>query len=98
MAFDIHCMRGMMIVTAFGYATNSTLLMNEHLRHGLFGVSLNHPAYSNSFLISELLVWLSIQHKLFVGTDSFLLSNDGVKLLISNIVPMYVRIYHCGLF
>ena len=63
-----------------------------NVRHGLFGVSLTHPAHSNSSLISELLNCLvvAIQHKLFVGTVSFLLSNDGIKLLISNIVPMYI--------
>ena len=81
-----------MTVTAFVYTTNSTVLMNERVRHGLFGVSLTHPAHSNSSLISELLNCLDIviQHKLFVGTVSFLLSNDGIKLLISNIVPMYI--------
>ena len=41
-AIDIHCASGMMTVTAFVYATNSdsTVLMNEHVRNGLFGVSL----------------------------------------------------------
>ena len=73
-----------MTVTAFVYATNSTVLMNEHVRRGLFGVSLTHPAHSNSSLISELLncLVIAIQHKLFVGKVSFLLSNDGIKLLI----------------
>ena len=81
-----------MTVTAFVYTTNSTVLMNERVRHGLFGVSLTHRAHSNSSLISELLncLVIVIQHKLFVGTVSFLLSNDGIKLLISNIVPMYI--------
>ena len=81
-----------MTVTAFVYTTNSTVLMNEHVRHGPFGVSLTHAAHSNSSLISELLncLVIAIQHRLFVGTVSFLLSNDGIELLISNIVPMYI--------
>ena len=74
------------------------------VRHGLFGVSLTHPAHSNSSLISELLncLVIAIQHKLFVGTVSFLLSNDGIKLLISNIVPMsrgrYLGHFLLGMF
>ena len=49
-----------MTVTAFVYITNSTVLMNEYVRHGLFGVSLTHPAHSNYSLISELLNCLVI--------------------------------------
>ena len=49
-----------MTVTAFVYTTNSTVLMNEHVQHGLFGVSLTHPAHSNSSLITELLNCLVI--------------------------------------
>ena len=49
-----------MTVTAFVYTTNSTVLINEHVRHGLFDVSLTHPAHSNSSLISELLNCLVI--------------------------------------
>ena len=80
-----------MTVTAFVYATNSTVLINDHVRHGLLSASLTHPAHSNSSLISELLlVWLSIQHTLFLGTDSLLLFNHGIKLLIFNIVPMHI--------
>ena len=57
-----------------------------------FGVSLTQAAHSNSSLISELLncLVIAIQHKLFVETVSFLLSNDGIKLLFSNIVLMYI--------
>ena len=84
-----------MTVTAFVYTPNSTVLMNEHgTWNGMafFGLSLTHAAHSNSSLISELLncLVIAIQHKLFVGTVSFLLSNDGIKLLISDIVPMYI--------
>ena len=49
-----------MTLTAFVYTSNSTVLMSEHVRHGLFGVSLIHPAHSNSSLISELLNCLVI--------------------------------------
>ena len=52
--------RSGMTVTAFVYTTNSTVLMNEHVRLGLFGVSLTHPAHSNSSLIRKLLNCLVI--------------------------------------
>ena len=63
-----------------------TVVKNELAQHRLFGVSLTHQADSDSSLISAL----------FVKTDSLLLFDDGIKLLISNIVPIYKQ--HWGLY
>lgn len=65
---------------AFVYTTNPTEVKNEFAQYRRFGMSLTHPAHSDSSLISAL----------FVKTDNLLLVKDGIKLLISNIVPICI--------